>query len=290
MIIKDARWPPKRNPSLRGSLMIDTVNGQVRVRAWPKKRPQPPTAAQAPVRVKFAQSQYAWNYMADNQQRWIMEQRANTPLLPRDVVTAMMFNQLANFQLPDGRMLYPMPARTEVSFALDAITQTEGAFLRRGGNGWEEWLQPNPNSWTVVHDAAIANPTAQIVVQNLGSYSEIDVLFTAVTVAASGNRSLQLSQTNGASFINAAGNYNEFSGAGILATNFFIPGLTTASSAARYGRFTIFNPPSPGRVRVEIPNTNFTSYLALNANPIDAFRFYSGGGNLTGGRLTVLAK
>ena len=79
----------------------------------------------------------AAKYMAPDQLRQYTDATIGTPLLPRDLIIATLYNTLAAFVLEDGRKLYPMPARTAVSESLDAIAQSEGDFLRRGANGWE---------------------------------------------------------------------------------------------------------------------------------------------------------
>jgi hypothetical protein len=67
----------------------------------------------------------------------LTEAVAGTPLYPRDILTSMMANTFCKFQLPDGRILYPVTTRNQVSEALDAITQNEGYVLIRGPEFWE---------------------------------------------------------------------------------------------------------------------------------------------------------
>lgn len=59
-----------------------------------------------------------------------------TPLLPRDIVTTLLYNRVAYFELPNGEKLYPMMIASKVSEALDALSQTPGDILIRTPAGW----------------------------------------------------------------------------------------------------------------------------------------------------------
>lgn len=61
----------------------------------------------------------------------------NSPLLPRDALTMMLSARLMAFILPDGRILWPMTARNDVSEALDVLGDAqEGDQLIRGKDSW----------------------------------------------------------------------------------------------------------------------------------------------------------
>jgi hypothetical protein len=51
--------------------------------------------------------------------------------------TMMMYNRLFAVTLDTGKELWPMPARTDVSQALDVLGKTPGSTLVRGTNYWE---------------------------------------------------------------------------------------------------------------------------------------------------------
>lgn len=65
-----------------------------------------------------------------------MNARQGTPILPRDAMFRQMFGRLSMFTLPDGRRIYPMVARVEVSECLDTLSQTPGDILIRLEEGW----------------------------------------------------------------------------------------------------------------------------------------------------------
>ena len=62
---------------------------------------------------------------------------AGTPLYPRDIWTSWLFNKFATFILPDGRKMFPVTSRNEVSNGLDAISQNENDLLIRGPDYWQ---------------------------------------------------------------------------------------------------------------------------------------------------------
>ena len=116
---------------------MDTLNGKIRVRAWPRRRGKPKSTAQAETQSTFAEYQRAWRYIAPQFAKQLTEAVSGTPLYPRDILTSMLANRFCQFQMPDGRILYPVTTRNQVSEALDAISQTEGFILVRGEQFWE---------------------------------------------------------------------------------------------------------------------------------------------------------
>lgn len=127
---------PRRRPSLRGVLMQDVAFGKERVRAWPTARGKAKTKAQKEAQDKFALVQRMAAYLAPGVLAYIHKAVDNSPLLPRDVVTMMLYNRWMAFDLEDGRTLWPMTARTDISEALDIITKEIGDYLVRTSTGW----------------------------------------------------------------------------------------------------------------------------------------------------------
>lgn len=127
---------PRRRPSLRGVLMQDIAFGKERVRAWPTPRGPAKTKALKESRDKFALVQKMAAYLAPGVLAYIHKAVDNSPLLPRDVVTMMLYNRWMAFDLEDGRTIWPMTARTDVSEALDILTKEVGDYLVRTSAGW----------------------------------------------------------------------------------------------------------------------------------------------------------
>lgn len=126
--------------------MRDVSGGAERVRAWPRRRPGKPTKAQQEAREKFAQAQKMARYLAPNAMAEAMRQVENSPLLPRDFLTMMAFGTLYAADTDDGRTIWPMAARREVSEALDVLGSKPGSVLRRGDKYWDAIETPNPSS------------------------------------------------------------------------------------------------------------------------------------------------
>lgn len=133
----DSEEPPKRRPTYRKIIQQDVTRGIERVRRWPRRRPSKPSKKVAANLEKFRQTQKAWNYYSPDAQSYVLKQVEGTPLLPRDMFTMMMFNRLFAVTLDNGKELWPMPARTDVSQALDVLGKIPGMTLRRGENFWE---------------------------------------------------------------------------------------------------------------------------------------------------------
>lgn len=116
--------------------MQDIAFGKERVRVWPSSRGKPKSKAQKEQQERFALVQRMAHYLAPEAMAYIHKAVANSPLLPRDVVTMQLFNRWMAFDLEDGRTLWPMPAYNDVSEALDVITKTMGDYLVRNVDGW----------------------------------------------------------------------------------------------------------------------------------------------------------
>lgn len=116
----------------------DVSNGAERVRAWPRSRGKAKTKEQADSQEKFRQIQKAMPYVAPNFYQTMVDGTRNSPLLPRDVFTMIMNARMYAFILPDGRTLWPVAGRTDVSESLDVLGNAQqGDTLVRGPDFWE---------------------------------------------------------------------------------------------------------------------------------------------------------
>lgn len=125
-----------RQPSLKGLVMVDTVNGALRVRAWPRSRGRPKTTDQADRQEWFRQVQKSFNYAAPQNVVDIMRAREGTPLLPRDIWTHILSGRACWLELENGRKVFPRMISQKVSDALDTLSQTPGDILIRTPDGW----------------------------------------------------------------------------------------------------------------------------------------------------------
>jgi hypothetical protein len=65
-----------------------------------------------------------------------------TPMLPRDLMIALMYGRAFALEMPDGTEMWSMQSRNDVSRSLDVLGKTEGAFLVRGPKFWETQTTP----------------------------------------------------------------------------------------------------------------------------------------------------
>lgn len=292
---KRGSTPPGRRPTFRGGIMQDFVRGVPRVRAWPRKRGKGGTLAQRQNRDKFMNAQRATKYFSPAMYLWFMKQVAGSPLLPRDVMTMMLYNRLYVFDLDDGRELWPMPAIYDVSEALDAIAAVPGQTIVRGPDHWEPVAAPGPSlatKWTTIHDEVISSAKASIAVTNLGSWNELLVKIKDITASTSSFRVIQLSVDNGANYYSGASDYDYIIADGRNFPAAYITLHEAASAAARSGTTHILN--NNDGVAKAIQNYNRAGVAIgfdKSTSPINAIRFKNyTGGNVTGGRFTLLGR
>lgn len=136
-----AALPPKgptvtRRPSLKGLLMQDVSNGVERQRRWPRDRGKTIPKETREQMEWFRQAQWATKYMDPKMLMTFVRATQDTPLLPRDIATMMFAGRLFNFTTAEGRKIYAMSNKTDVSESLDALSQTEGHTLIRGPEFW----------------------------------------------------------------------------------------------------------------------------------------------------------
>lgn len=156
-IIDDTGKAGVRRPSLRKLVMQDVSRGSERTRAWPRGRGKITDETTLHNMDMFRQAQWATKYWDPRLQYDAAQAVAGTPLLPRDLMTMMMFNRLASLKLDDGRELFPLVARKDVSESLDLLTNVPGSMIYRGPDLWQPVL-PGPDGWVLQFDDATKTP------------------------------------------------------------------------------------------------------------------------------------
>jgi hypothetical protein len=118
-------------------MMVDTVRGRPRVRAWPKKRGRPKSQKQLDAILQFS----AYQWVAKNADPRMLyaagEATRGTPFYPRDLLTMAMSGRLFTIDFPGERSLYSMAQRRDVSESLDILASTPGYTLVRGPQFWQ---------------------------------------------------------------------------------------------------------------------------------------------------------
>jgi hypothetical protein len=132
--------------------MQDISQGQERVRVWPRKRGRPKSATTREQNRLFRDCQWAAKYWHPDNMKEIDGWRRGTPVLPRDIQTAMMMNRMFIIDMLDGRRLYPVTVVKDVSDALDAFGQVPGSLLVRGEELWTLVNPPPGDNFALVYD------------------------------------------------------------------------------------------------------------------------------------------
>jgi len=184
--------------------MVDISHGKVRVRAWPRKRGKPKTVEHLTAIQKFAAAQRVWRYIAPQYAAMIYKLTATGPLLPRDILTMCLYNRAYWIQWPRNKRWYPLPYVTDVSAALDAITQTEGATLVRGKDRWEGGTGGGGGSpWELLYDGpAFTVPASQSTpAVEVRDYTDIQIVLRNIVMSGNAIARLNVSLNDGASWL-----------------------------------------------------------------------------------------
>lgn len=273
--------------------MIDTVNGQTRIRRWPRKRGAPKSPAQRESRDKFRAAQLAAKFLSPTMFATITMARAGTPILPRDIVTAMLFGRLLSVRTLSGKEIWPMPALVDVSSALDVITQTPGRSLRRGETYWEAYIPSSGGggSWTEVLNEVILSPTASIDIAGLADFSEVQIVVRNITKSVAGAPIVRASTDGGATYWNTSGDYVLVAAPGTLTNGSGATIHANNVTTARSGTMTWSLAPAGGISTAQSHNQGIAyQFVASTAKITDLQMTNTAGGNFTGGQVVVLAR
>lgn len=274
--------------------MIDTSQGQTRIRGWPRKRGAAKTQAQRDSQEKFRQSQAATRYISPTMMADMIDARRGTPILPRDILTSMLAGTLIAPILEDGRKLFPVAFKNTVSDALDVFTQTPGQSLIRGDEYWEAFTPGGGGggaAWSIVSDVTIAAPTAGVILTLPPLANEVWFSATNLTASAANFRVGELSVDNGATYYTASGDY-QFQALSAGPSNnvaAFVGG--SSSAAARHMSGLILAPRQNGTIKVcPAYIGGDTRIFVASTLPVTNIRIRNLTGNLTGGRITFYAR
>lgn len=128
--------PNRRGPSLNRSIMIDTVRGTPRARAWPKKRGSPKSPAQRFAVEEFKRASDLTKRLDGAIMAELYEAADGTPFYPRDLAFMAMFGRMLAVTDNYGRLYRTRAMTDDVSKSLDLITDVPGSYLVRGPEGW----------------------------------------------------------------------------------------------------------------------------------------------------------
>lgn len=148
------------------------------------------------------------------------------------------------------------------------------------------------SSWALVSSTTISTPVAQVDVIGLAAYSDLLIIGQDITTSSTGIRQIFLSTNNGVSFYTTSGDYVGISADGTANAVTQAAAHTTNSTATRTLVATIngTNIANAPKMVTHSGSTAPRLFVADNANNVDAIRFNSSAGNLTGGAIYVFAR
>ena len=157
----------KRRPSLTGVVMMDVSSGKERVRVWPKSRGRTLSDKTKNQMEWFRQAQWATKYWPAICQWQYAQAVSGTPLLPRDLMTMNMAGRMNTIAFNNGKVIWPVVARQDVSASLDILGNQQGYMLIRGASFWEAQpvpLGPHPWYWQppLVSQMTVVSPTGNV--------------------------------------------------------------------------------------------------------------------------------
>ena len=127
----------QRFPSLRGRVEFHARKGKIVAQKWRRKRGRAQTPGQRDRQEWFRQANVLAKYADGRQQALSRCAMEHLPVRPFDALLAAMAGRLWAVEADDGRTLYSMAARGDVSKNLDVLTQEPGRILIRGPGFWE---------------------------------------------------------------------------------------------------------------------------------------------------------
>lgn len=221
----------KRSESLSGKIMVDTVRGVLRVRAWPKKRGTPKSASQRWWNDWFTQANRLAKYADEMSQRRAIELTAGSGMYPRDIILSAMRGRLYTWRDQTGKQWHPMAAVQDISDSLDVLAQNVGDVLVRAVDRWRappvgsvgdvlvyngDAAPPNWQTLTpgagVVQQALAGTPiavddTVNEYIFNVTGYASIDFLLHDIKFAAADRCRIRVSIDDGVSYQAGASDY-----------------------------------------------------------------------------------
>lgn len=129
--------PTGRRPSLRGRFYSYSGKYGDIAASWPPKRGKPKSDAHKATVSKFAAVVQAYKAMPAEFIAALEGVTKGTAFMPRDLWMRMAYGGTQTFLLSNGKRLYSMATRVNMSNLLDNLTDPVGALLTRGEDYWQ---------------------------------------------------------------------------------------------------------------------------------------------------------
>lgn len=144
-------------------------------------------------------------------------------------------------------------------------------------------------AWTQVSTTTISSGTASVTQNNLGSYDELLIIFSAVTASGAFSRRLRVSTDNGSTYLSTSADYTEITGGtGGTGTSTSLLG-SNANAGSRSGYWWFLNPTSTFNPKFVLSSMAAGSFVNTGS-AIDAVEFSNVSGTLSAGTFTVYGR
>jgi hypothetical protein len=137
MAKREAPAAQTRLPAIQKAFVVDTFNGSIRVRKWPRSRGPATNPVQREWIQWFKDANLCAKYSAPVDHNSAIDMTTGTPLYPRDVQIMAMRGRLWILEFLDGKKMFSVAVMSDVSESMDAIGQTLGDILTRGSSYWQ---------------------------------------------------------------------------------------------------------------------------------------------------------
>ncbi len=130
-------WPGRRPASFLSGIYYRVLGGQLVAQSKPRPRGRAGSPKQLENQARFADAARAVKYMDANQQWVARKMSEHQPQQPGDLLMQAMLGTMGPIHFEDGRVLYSVSERDEVSQALDLIARFHGDMIIRGPELWQ---------------------------------------------------------------------------------------------------------------------------------------------------------
>lgn len=191
-----------RAPAFSGALVVDTPNGSLRVRKWPRKRGKNVAPAVKIQNKWFSDAVKMIKYVSADQQRESFEAVKGTGLLPRDILMRGISEGFYDFIEPDGQVIsYRRKGLVKVAYQGCILPIEEGFTPQANNNVVLEWGLPiidtaglfsinEPGFITIPEGVQIIDLTCAVVTES-GAAAQMSLFLrnVATTAIYAGNTS-----------------------------------------------------------------------------------------------------
>lgn len=158
-----------REPGLRDAIVVDTVRGRVRVRAWPKKRGRPKSAAVREQNQWFKDANRLSKLCSAQQVKAAMIATKGSGLYPRDILLRSMAGNLGPLQFVDGQIMRKRQREFEDLTFQGCILELAAPTSFSGGAitypAWDLPVIDTAGFWSVTNPSRITIPAIARVIR-----------------------------------------------------------------------------------------------------------------------------